>query len=86
MCKNSTAAAFGNWRWAMQVKSFTYQKNFFGTYYKRGFLNLEKMDDHIAKMLNDDWEIVTQSSHAGDWRTLLPFAKRDTITISFRKP
>jgi hypothetical protein len=70
----------------MQVKSFTYQKNFFGTYYKRGFLNLEKMDDHIAKMMNDGWEILTQSSQAGDWRTLLPFAKRDAITISFRKP
>jgi len=41
----------------MQVKSFTYQKNFFGTYYKRGFVNLHKMDDHIAKMLNDGWEI-----------------------------
>lgn len=57
-----------------------YQKNFFGTYYKRGFLNL-----HIAKMLNEGWEILTQTSHAGDWRTLLPFAKRDTITISFGK-
>jgi hypothetical protein len=44
---------------------------------------LHKMDDHIAKMLNDGWEILTQTSHAGDWRTLLPFAKRDTITISF---
>lgn len=70
----------------MQVKSFTYQKNFFGTYYKRGFLNLHKMDDHIAKMLSEGWEILTKTSHAGDWRTLLPFAKRDSITISFRKP
>lgn len=69
----------------MQVKSFTYQKNFFGTYYKRGLLNLHKMDDHIARMLNDGWEILTQTSQAGDWRTLLPFAKRDSITISFRK-
>jgi len=69
----------------MQVKSFTYQKNFFGTYYKRGFLNLQKMDDHIAKMLDDGGEILTQTSHAGDRRTLLPFAKRDTITVSFRK-
>jgi len=79
------AAAFGKWSSAMQVKSFTYQKNFFGTYYRRAFLNREKMDDHIAKMLNDGWEILTQTSHAGDWRTLLPFAKRDTITVSFGK-
>jgi hypothetical protein len=53
-------------RSAMQVKSFTYEKNFFGTYNKRGFLNLQKMDDHIAKMLNDGWEILTRTSHAGD--------------------
>lgn len=69
----------------MQVKSFTYEKNFFGTYRKRGFLNLQKMDDHIANMLNDGWEILTQTAHSGDWRTLLPFAKRDSITVSFRK-
>ncbi|HEV2314282.1 MAG TPA: hypothetical protein VGR94_03175 [Candidatus Acidoferrales bacterium] len=45
----------------MQVKSFTYQKNFFGTYYKRGFLNLHKMDDHIARMLSEGWEILMQT-------------------------
>ena len=27
----------------------TYQKSVFGTYYKRGLLNLQKMDDHIAR-------------------------------------
>jgi hypothetical protein len=69
----------------MRVKSFTYEKTFFGTYRKRGLLNLKKMDDHIAEMLNDGWEILNQTSHAGDWRTLLPFAKRDSITVSFTK-
>jgi len=69
----------------MQVKSFTYEKNVFGTYYKRGLLNLQKMDDHIAKMLSDGWEILTQTSHTGDRRILRPFAKRDAITVSFRK-
>ena len=54
-------------------------------YYKRGLLNLTKMDNHIAKMLNDGWEILTQTSHTGDRRILRPFAKRDTITVSFRK-
>jgi len=43
------------------------------------------MDDHIAKMLSDGWEILTQTSHTGDRRILRPFAKRDTITVSFRK-
>jgi hypothetical protein len=33
-----------------------YQKSVFGTYYKRGLLNLQKMDNHIAKMLNDGWK------------------------------
>ena len=69
----------------MQVKSFTYQRNVFGTYYKRGLLNLQKMDDHIAKMLSDGWEILTQTSHTGDRRVLRPFAKRESITVSFRK-
>ena len=70
----------------MQVKSFTYEKNVFGTYYKRGLLSLQKMDDHIAKMLSDGWEILTQTAHTGDRRILRPFAKRDTITVSFSKP
>ena len=69
----------------MRVKSFTYQKSVFGRYYKRGLLNLTKMDDHIANMLRDGWEILTQTSHTGDRRILRPFAKRDTITVSFRK-
>jgi hypothetical protein len=69
----------------MQVKSFTYQKNTFETYYKSGLLNLQKMDDHIAKMLSDGWEILTQTAHTGDRRILRAFAKRDSITVSFRK-
>lgn len=64
----------------VEVKSFTY-----GTYYKQGLLNLQKMDDHIAKMLSEGWEILTQTAHGGERRVLRPFSKRDTITISFRK-
>ncbi len=69
----------------MEVKSFTYQKSVFGTYYKRGLLNLQKMDDHISKMLNEGWGILTQTAHTGDRRILRTFAKRDTITVSFRR-
>ena len=69
----------------MEVKSFTYRKSLFGTYYKRGLLNLQKMDDHMAKMLSEGWEVVTQTAHSGERMVLRPFAKRDTITISFRK-
>jgi hypothetical protein len=46
----------------MRVKSFTYEKTVFGTYRKRGLLNLQKMDNHIAKMLDDGWEILTQTA------------------------
>ena len=69
----------------MEVKSFTYRKNLFGTYYKQGLLNSQKMDTHVVKMLNDGWELLTQSAHSGERRVLRPFAKRDTITISFRR-
>lgn len=72
-------------RLGMKVKTVTYERNSFGRYYKRGLLHLQRMDKHIAKMLDDGWEVLTQTSHTGDWRTLLPFAKRDTITISFRR-
>ncbi len=50
-----------------------------------GEKHLQGWDDHIAKTLNDGWEILSGTSHTGDWRTLLPFARRDSITISFRK-
>jgi hypothetical protein len=69
----------------MEVKSFTYRKSLFGTYYKQGLLNVEKMDAHIARMLGDGWEVLTQTAHSGERRVLRPFAKRDTITVSFKR-
>jgi len=69
----------------MQIKSFTYRKSFFGIYRKQGLLDLQKMDDHIAKMLNDGWEVLSQTATSGESIVLKPFSKRDTITISFRR-
>jgi hypothetical protein len=69
----------------MEVKSFTYRKSIFGTYYKRGLLSLQKMDDHLAKMLSEGWEVLSQTAHSGERWALRPFAKRDTITIAFRR-
>jgi len=43
------------------------------------------MDDHIAKMLSEGWEILTETAHTGDRRIFRPFAKRDTITVSYRR-
>jgi hypothetical protein len=68
----------------MQIKSYTYRKTLFGNYRKRGLLDLEKMDNHIAKMLSDGWTILSQSAHSGERIVPRPFAKRDTITITFR--
>lgn len=69
----------------MEVESVTYRKSIFGTYYKWGLFNLQKMDNHMAKMLNDGWEVLTQTAHSGERRVLRPFAKRDTITVSYRR-
>jgi len=69
----------------MQIKSFTYRKSFFGIYRKQGLLDLQKMDDHIAKMLNEGWEILSQTATSGDNIVLKPFSKRDTITVTYRK-
>jgi hypothetical protein len=38
------------------------------------------------KMLSRGWKILSQAAHSGEGRGLRPFAKRDTITIAFRKP
>jgi hypothetical protein len=69
----------------MQVKSFTYERSWYGAYHRQRFFSMERMDTHVAKMLRSGWEILTQSAHSGHSRGLQPFAKRDTITISFRK-
>jgi hypothetical protein len=43
------------------------------------------MDDRIAKMLSDGWEILTHAAHTGDRGILRLLANRDTITVSFRE-
>jgi hypothetical protein len=40
------------------------------------------MDKHLASMLNEGWEVMTETSHSGNSRGFRPFAKRDTISIS----
>ena len=69
----------------MEVKSFTYRKSLFGTYYKQGLLNVQKMDDHIAKMLKR-W-LGSANANGAQWRAKgsETLRKRDTITVSFRK-
>lgn len=69
----------------MQIKSFTYRKSFFGIYRKQGLLDLQKMDNHTAKLLSEGWEILSQAATSGESIVLKPFSKRDTITVTFRK-
>lgn len=70
----------------MQVRSFTYERSWSGTYRRQRFFSLEKMDTHVGKMLSRGWHVMTQVAHSGHGRGLRPFAKRDTITIAFSKP
>jgi hypothetical protein len=70
----------------MQVKSITYERSWYGTYHRQRFFSLQTMDAHIGKMLSRGWQVLTQVAHSGQGRGLRPFAKRDTITIAFRKP
>jgi hypothetical protein len=70
----------------MKVKSFNYERNWTGKYYRQRFFpSMQTMDKHIASMLSDGWEIMSENSHSGNSRGFQPFAKRDTITVSFRK-
>jgi hypothetical protein len=70
----------------MKVRSFTYERNWTGKYYRqRLFPSMQSMDGHITRLLSEGWEIMTQTSHSGNSRGFQPFAKRDTITVSFRK-
>jgi hypothetical protein len=69
----------------MQVKSFTYERSWYGTYHRQRIFSMQRMDTHIARMLGGGWEILTQTAHSGQGSRFRPFAKRDTITISFSK-
>jgi hypothetical protein len=69
----------------MQVRSFTYERSWYGPYYRQRLFSMEKMDAHVGRMLSEGWQVVTQVAHSGQGRGLRPFAKRDTITIAFRK-
>jgi hypothetical protein len=69
----------------MNVKSFTYERSWTGKYYRqRLFPSMQTMDKHIARMLSDGWEVMTETSHSGNSRDLDP-SRSDTITLSFRK-
>ena len=68
----------------MEVKTFTYEKTIRG-YMLQGWASSEKMDDHIAKMLNDGWKVMSQNAIAGDGRTFGPGVVRDKMTITFTK-
>ena len=70
----------------MKVKSFTYERNWAGKYYRQRLLpSMQTMDRHIGRMLSDGWEILAQAPHSGNSRGFRPFTKRDTITVSFRR-
>ena len=69
----------------MQVKSITYEKSWYGVYYRQRLFSMQRMDDHIAELLGQGWSVLSQTSHSGPGRGFQPFSKRDTITITFQK-
>lgn len=43
------------------------------------------MDRHMAGMLSDGWEVMTETSHSVNRLGFRPFAKPDTITVFLEK-
>jgi hypothetical protein len=68
----------------MLAKSFTCEKSWYGIFHWQKIFSMHRMDIHIARMLESGWEILAQTAHSGSGRGIQPFAKRDTVTISFR--
>jgi hypothetical protein len=68
----------------VEVKTFTYKK-LLGSYYLQGLLSSKKMDDHIAEMLSQGWELLGEAGHAGDGRTFGPLVRRDRLTITYKR-
>ena len=66
----------------MKVKSFTYERNWTGKYYRQRFLpSMQTMDKHIATMLSDGWEIMTEAPHSGN--SLYSSSRLVTLFIPF---
>ena len=59
----------------IRVKSFTYRKSSFGIYRRQELLDLRKINDHIAQILSDGWEILAQTAHSCERILLRPFSK-----------
>jgi hypothetical protein len=54
----------------MQVKSFTYERSWYGTYHRRKFFSMEKMETHGGKLLRRGWQAFSQVAHSGQGRGL----------------
>ena len=67
----------------MEVKTFTYKK-MLNTFYLQKFLSNKKMDDHIAEMLSQGWEILG-GPVGGKERAKGIGLPGDTMTITFKK-
>lgn len=66
----------------MEVKTFTYKKKL-NTYYLEKMFSNTKMDDHIAEMARDGWEILNSANHKGPSRGI--GLSGETITLTFKR-
>ena len=72
----------------IKVKSFTYERNWTGKYYRQRLLpSMKTMDNHIASMLSDGWEIRTETSHSGNSHAGFGLLRNATASLfRFEKP
>ena len=66
----------------MEVKTFTYKK-ILNTYYLQKMFGNKKMDDHIAEMAKNGWEILSSANHKGPSKGI--GLSGETITLTFKK-
>lgn len=43
----------------MHVKSFTYERSWYGTYHRRGFFSMQEMDNHVRTMLSQGRHVLS---------------------------
>ncbi|HWW77633.1 MAG TPA: hypothetical protein VNZ44_19675 [Pyrinomonadaceae bacterium] len=68
----------------MEIKTVTYKK-MLGSYYLQEWLSNQKMEEHIAKMLQDGWEIMSGPMPGAKERPRGIGLPGDTMIVVYKK-
>jgi hypothetical protein len=68
----------------MEVKTFTYEK-MAGSYYLKKFFSSQRMEEHIAELLKQGWEIMTPPTPGAKGRSKGIGLPGDTMVVVFKK-